>query len=150
MIRHLENSTNTVKSNPQLTVGMGIGISVLLAMSLANILAPNMPLVNSVAANIIIMSLFAFIVIDFIAQIVNIRGFLQKETSNTVLLQAGIWILYALFYISLILFIPEAINSDFGIETWWIQGMIRVMTACILLIPAYVIHKKVKALKDDI
>ena len=141
MIKHLKNSTDVTKSNKQLTVTMGVSISVLVAMTLINIFAPNAPLINSVAANIMIMALFVFIVISAVVHTVNMKGFLQKKTSNTVLLKVGVWVQYALFFTASVLLIPETINSDFGIDIGWVQAVIRVITAGVLLIPAYAICK---------
>lgn len=142
MIKHLKESTEVTKSNKQLGKALIISLSIFTAMTLINIFVPNAPLINSLAANIIIMALFVFITIMVVVRSVDIKGFSEKKTSNIILLKVGALILYMLFYIPLVLFIPEAINSDFGIETAWIQAIIRVATAGVLFIPAYAIHKK--------
>ena len=150
MIKHLKDSTDVAKSNKRLTLTMGISIFLMVAMTLINVFAPNVPLISGLLSNIVIMVLFIFIMFSTVAQAVNVKGFLQKKTSNIVLFKMGVWVLYALFFMALVLLIPETITNDFGVETRWIQAIIRVVTAGALLIPAFAIHKKMGRLKADI
>ena len=144
MIKHLKDSTEVTKSNKRLSKTMIVSLSIFVAMALVNIFIPTAPLVNSLAANIIIMALFVFITLSTIVRAVDDRGFLEKKTSNIILLKFGALVLYALFFIPLVIFIPESINSDFGIEITWIQAIVRVVTAGVLLIPVFIIHKKIR------
>jgi len=145
MIKHLKESTDATKSNKQLEITVSASLIVLVVMTLMRIFFPEAPLIDSVAANIIVVAIFIFAFIAMIARATNIKKFLAQKTSNKILVKIGTIVLYGLIYIPLVLLIPETINTDFKIETIWLQAAIRVITACILLIPAFAIHKKLKS-----
>ena len=144
MIKHLKDSTNAVKSNRNLGLGISISLVAMVLMTLIRVLFPNAPLIDSTAANILVAMLFVFTLIAFVGKSTEVKAFLEQRTSNKTIAKIGIIVLYVLFCIPLVLLIPETINTEFQIENWLLQAIIRVGIAFVLLLPALLIHKKLK------
>lgn len=76
----------------------------------------------------------------------HLKKLSQQKTANKKLLKAGIVGVYALVYVPLLLFLPDAIIAQFGIDIQWLQAAIKVLAAIILLVPSFVIAKKLSYL----
>ena len=144
MIKHLKDSTDAVKSNKKLWLGICVSLAALAAMTLLRVLLPTAPLLDSVAANILIVMLFVFTFIALFSKTTEIKALLERKAPYRVIAKTGVIILYVLFCIPLVLLIPETINTEFQIENWLIQGIIRVGVGFAFLLPALAIFKKMK------
>jgi len=145
MIKHLKNSTDVTKSNKQLAVSFLLAGVLCAVFILIRIFVP-IPQISGVVPSIIAMSVFAVGLIIALAGTINIKKLSEQKTSNKTLLKIGIISLYILIYIPLLLVIPEAVTSGFQIEAEWLQAVLRGAAALILLIPAFVIYKKLSYL----
>ena len=144
MIKHLKDSTNVVKSNQRLGLRISISLAVLVVMTLIRILFPTAPLIDSTAANILVVMIFVYTLIAFIGKTAAIKTFLEQKPSYKTIAKVGAMVLYALFCIPLILLIPETISIDFQIENWLPQGLVRVGVGMALVFPAILIYKRLK------
>jgi transcriptional regulator with XRE-family HTH domain len=148
MMKHLKDSTDVTKSNKELAVSFILAGVFCAALILVRIFIP-IPKITGVIPNIIAVVVFAVGAIIALAGTINIKKLSEQKTSNKTLLKIGAILLYFLIYVPLILVVPQAISSGFRIETEWLQGVVRVTTAIVLLIPSFVIYKKIKYLFTD-
>ena len=142
MIKHLKDSTNVVKSNKNLGLSIYASLTALVVVTLIRVLFPEAPLINSAATNILVMMLFVFTLIAYVSKSAETEKFIQQKTSNKTIVKIGAIVLYGLFCIPLILFIPEAIYTDFRIESGIIHAIIRVVVAYALVLPPIVFYRK--------
>ena len=147
MIKHLQESTDTVKSNKRL-IGLIIGLvlfGVCCAVGfLIRVLMPGLTgalILNSLTLVGLLAATFATI-----TKSLEIIKSAEQKASNKTLIGIGIILINAFVYVSLIMFVPEFISSVFQMETAWIKAAIRVATAGILFVPAYVIYKRLRCL----
>lgn len=145
MIKHLKESTDVTKSNKQLAVSFLLAGAFCVVFVLIRIFVP-IPQISGIIPSIIAMAVFVIGLIIALAGTINIKKLSEKKTSNKTLLKIGTILLYILIYIPLLLAIPEAVTSGFQIEEEWLKAVIRGATALILLVPAYVIYKKLSYL----
>lgn len=145
MIKHLKESTDVTKSNKQLVASIITFMAIISAYFSIRHFVPISEATNTVFNIIIMISFVAVLAIAFVRE-TSLKKVVEQKTSNKTLLKLGFITLYALIYLPLVLLTPEAINTEFQIGVWEIQGVIRVMSAFIWLIPALVIYKKFKYL----
>ncbi len=145
MIEHLKESTNVVKSNKQLVLSYLLAGVLSVVFILIRIFVP-IPKITGIVPNIIAMAIFVIGTIIVLAGSINIQKIAEQQTSNKTLLKIGVILLYMLIYIPLILIVPEAVSSEFEIKTDWINALIRVGTAMILILPACLIYRRLRYL----
>ena len=143
LIKHLKQSTDVTKSNRLLyasiiaLVVLTVGYRVIIAFF-------DISQATNTVFNVMAITAFIFVAIVSAANqnVESIRKFLEQKTSNRTLARIGIITLYALFvFVPLIIFAPEAINTEFQIQADWVQRIVRVATASVLLILAFALNK---------
>jgi transcriptional regulator with XRE-family HTH domain len=147
MIKHLKESTDTVKSNKRL-IGLIVSLIAFGVCCAAGLLIRDfMPeLADTIIINI--LTLVGFVTATFvtITKSIDIIKLAEQKTFSKALIGIGIIVVNAFVYVALIVFMPEFISSVFQMETQWIKMAVMAATAGVLLIPGYVILKRLRGM----
>jgi transcriptional regulator with XRE-family HTH domain len=154
MKNHLKESTDVTKSNKRLTVGIVAAIWGAVAAALLFRFFVGHPrdflpqVIIDIANHPIVLVMMGVVVVVALVGSINIKKLSERQISIKPLFIVGIVVLYVLSYLPLMLVIPEAIKSALATETDSINAIVRVATAMLLLIPAFVVYKKAHYLFD--
>jgi len=148
MIRHLKESTDTVKSNKRL-IGFVIGLIAFGFFYIAGYFIRSFepePLIDDLVLHSLALVGISAAAFAAFKKSVDLIKYAEQKTSGKTLIVIGIAVLNAFVYASLIIFIPEFISSVLQTETEVLKAVIRVVIAGILFVPAYKIYKGSRSL----
>ena len=148
MIKHLKVSTDTVKSNKRLIIGLAAFGFFCVAGFFIRDFKPGLRTDNLIMNSLTLVGLLAATFAVYTKSIELIES-AELKHYNKPLTAIGVTLLNALVYAALIIYIPEFARTLFQIETDWIIVAIRVVLAGALLVPAFAIYKKVRCLTSN-
>jgi len=145
IVHHSKESTNTTKSNQSVVV---TAMAFFAINAVFHLIRHSVSVSDSTNTffSIISMAAFAFLLLTIFASERKLRKIIERKTSNKTLMKIGLITLLTLIYFPLVLFTPEAFNTEFQITSWGSQAMVRVMSAFLWLVLTFEIYRKLKNL----